>query len=38
VMPFCRDGSLGKWLKQRSIGSLLTPDEVAPLLSQPAEG
>ncbi|HEX7734365.1 MAG TPA: protein kinase [Ktedonobacteraceae bacterium] len=37
VMPYCADGSLESWLRQRS-GELLLPQQVAALIEQAAEG
>ncbi|MEO7021438.1 MAG: serine/threonine-protein kinase [Ktedonobacteraceae bacterium] len=37
VMPFCPDGSLTSWLKQRGTANLLPPQDVADLLEQAAE-
>jgi eukaryotic-like serine/threonine-protein kinase len=37
VMPFCQDGSLAAWLKQRSSSSFLSPLDVAHIVQQAAE-
>jgi len=37
VMPYRPEGSLSDWLRQHSYSSLLTPEEIADLLSQAAD-
>lgn len=37
VMPFCQDGSLAAWLKQRSSSSFLSPLDIARIVQQAAE-
>ena len=37
VMPFCTDGSLAGWLRQRGSNPLLSPQDVAYLIEQAAE-
>ncbi len=36
VMPFCQDGSLAAWLKQRGTPAILSPQEVAHMVQQAA--
>jgi serine/threonine protein kinase len=38
VMPFCPDGSLTTWVKQRSESTGLQPHDIAHLIEQAAEG
>ncbi|GAC1383917.1 MAG: hypothetical protein NVSMB33_12120 [Ktedonobacteraceae bacterium] len=37
VMPYCAEGSLASWLKQRGEGSPLSPQQVAHFLRQAAD-
>jgi len=37
VMPFCQDGSLTAWLKQRSNLAILSPLDVVPIVQQAAD-
>ncbi len=37
VMPYCPDGSLATWLRQRSGSLTLSPEDVASIISQAAE-
>lgn len=37
VMPFCQDGSLAAWLKQRNSSSFVSPLDVAHIVQQAAE-
>jgi len=38
VMPFCPDGSLTTWIKQRAESTGLQPNDIAHLIEQAAEG
>lgn len=37
VMPFCQDGSLSTWMKQRSNSTILSPPDVAHIVQQAAD-
>ena len=38
VMPFCTEGTLADWLRQRSSATLLSPLDIVYLVEQAAEG
>lgn len=37
VMPYCSEGSLASWVRQRSSGERLTPQDISYLIDQAAE-